>query len=162
MTSRSKKRAKAKKPKSILLRKCKHECGRPCADNRMECNTCRSRETRARNPISYAYFMLKKSAKNRRIKFTITMDWFRKFIAKTDYMEQKGQHLYDHLTIDRIENDKGYEAGNLQVLTRRDNSIKYWQDYRDKKKKEEQDNQGNTTVSYESDPIVKEPIKAPF
>lgn len=40
-------------------------------------------------------------------------------------MEHRGRGSEDK-TIDRIDNDKGYFIGNIQVLTKHDNSSKYW------------------------------------
>ena len=39
-------------------------------------------------------------------------------------MEKKGK-LFNKYTVDRIENHKGYEPGNLQLLTLSANSAKY-------------------------------------
>ena len=88
------------------------------------CSTCRSRVSRLNNPVRYAYLKLKDSAKRRNIVFAITLDWFKVFCKDTGYMERKGK-MFNKYTVDRIKNDKGYEPGNLQLLTLSENSYKY-------------------------------------
>lgn len=116
------------------MEQCRHKgCIRPAAVQRTECNTCRSRRWIDNNPIIYVWHMLKKSAKKRGLKFTITKEWFVEFIKKTDYMENRGR-LLSQLTIDRIENHKGYEPDNIQILTKSDNTLKYFHFDRENKK----------------------------
>ena len=70
-----------------------------------------------------AFLNLKSNAKRRGIPFTISFDYFKKFCYKTDYIAGKGRRS-DGFSIDRINNDKGYIPGNLQVLSFIDNCKK--------------------------------------
>lgn len=70
-----------------------------------------------------AWRTLKDHAKARGIKFAINLAYFRRFALKTDYLNRTGK-FGKCLTVDRINNLKGYEPGNVQVLTRAKNSEK--------------------------------------
>jgi len=88
-----------------------------------KCNSCASRQKRARNPLRYAYDVLKMNAKRREKPFTITFDYFKKFAIETDYIAGKGRTKKSY-SVDRIRNDLGYVPGNLRVLTCSDNARK--------------------------------------
>jgi len=75
------------------------------------------------NPLGYTYSRLKQNAKRRRKTFTLTLEQFGQFCTETNYLELKGKQG-SNLSIDRINNGKGYEVGNLQVLTLSANSRK--------------------------------------
>lgn len=95
-----------KKKKSNV---CKHKgCNNKPAPKRRECYKCRSRAIIKRKPIDMCFYWLKKSAKKRHLSFTITLEWFRKFITSTGYIENRGR-LADSLTIDRKDNLLGYD-----------------------------------------------------
>ncbi len=113
--------------KLTKIKLCKHGCGNEPAYHRRECFKCRSAGISARKPIDVVYYWLKKSAKKRRKEFTITLPWFRQWITSTGYMADRGR-LTDNLTIDRIRNNEGYTVGNLQILTKGQNTTKYWQE----------------------------------
>ncbi len=111
---------------SSEAKKCKHGCGSTdLAPQRRECYKCRSRNIVARKPGDMCYYWLKKSAKKRHYEFTITLPWFRNWVASTGYMKNKGR-MADSLTIDRIRNEEGYTVDNLQILTKSENSTKFW------------------------------------
>lgn len=80
------------------------------------CYRCAQRRNRERNPLVYAYKTLRSNARRRRHRFTLTLEEFEVFCIETGYLARKGRNP-DSLTIDRIDDRKGYEAGNLQVLT---------------------------------------------
>jgi len=65
---------------------------------------------------------LRDKAKQRKIEFTITFAEFESCVG-TDYHLQTG-HFAHCLTIDRIKNELGYIPGNIQPLTKSENSIK--------------------------------------
>lgn len=65
--------------------------------------------------------MIRHSAKKRDLPFTITLDEFKEFCAKTGYLERRGNQPED-LTIDRIDWNGGYHISNLRVLTHEENS----------------------------------------
>lgn len=74
-----------------------------------------------RRPATYTLNMLRHSARKRKLPFTITLAEFEKFCAETGYLEKRGNKP-DDLTIDRIDWNKGYSIGNLQVKTHAENS----------------------------------------
>ncbi len=97
---------------------CKNDPG-----NGTFCSTCRSRHTREADPEKYCYHALKNNAKRRGHHFTLTLQQFKKFCFKTNYLVGKGRTKTSY-SIDRIDNNKGYEMGNIRLLTVSDNSIK--------------------------------------
>lgn len=92
------------------------------------CSSCRCRLSRIKDPVRYAYNNLKNRAKQRNVVFTITLEQFREFCVKTKYIAGKGKSA-DSYTIDRIHEDIGYHADNIQVLVKRDNIKKYFLNY---------------------------------
>lgn len=92
------------------------------------CDTCATRRYREKYPILYAYVTLRSNAKRRRKVFTITMEYFEQWCVENRYLELKGQGGEDY-TIDRDDPRKGYEPGNLKLMTRAKNSRKRWADY---------------------------------
>lgn len=103
---------------------------KPKAKYRDVCSGCHSSNWAANNPIIYSWHMLKSSAKRRNIEFSLTKKEFINFIKKTKYMELKGR-LFDSLTIDRIKGHLGYKLGNIQILTKSENSSKYHTEEKD-------------------------------
>lgn len=57
------------------------------------------------------------------IPFKLNLGTFIKFAKQTDYLNRTGANGHC-LTVDRIDDDRGYEKGNLQPLTRIKNSEK--------------------------------------
>ena len=118
------------------MKKAKHlcktkYCRRSKNGHRSLCNTCEARAYRARHPIKYVYDTLKRNAKRRDKIFTITLVDFTEFIAGTDYLERRGRKN-ENLTIDRIDNNKGYILGNLRVMTNLENKKKYVEWFRNR------------------------------
>ena len=70
-----------------------------------------------------AFLNLKSNAKRRGHDCALTYDEFRQFAIQTDYIVRKGKTI-DSFSIDRIDNSKGYEMGNIQILTLSENSQK--------------------------------------
>lgn len=68
-----------------------------------------------RRPLTYVLNMLRNRAKQRGIPFTITLQEFEEFCAKTGYIEKRGHHP-GGLTIDRKDHDKGYHIWNIQIM----------------------------------------------
>lgn len=84
---------------------------------------------RTANPLKASYARLKAKANERGIVFTVTWVQFSKFAKDNNFSGVSGNGAQD-ATIDRIENGKGYEQGNLQLLTRSANAKKrHWYDY---------------------------------
>lgn len=80
---------------------------------------------RRNNPFKYAYQTLKDNAKRREKGFSLTLDEFKGFCLETGYMVLKGINAED-ATIDRIDESKGYELGNIRLLTVQDNAARRW------------------------------------
>ena len=92
------------------------KCGKPAAPGRKLCHACAMRRWRQNNPIKAAYFTLRDNAIRRGKDFSLTFAQFRKFCRGSGYLEGKGRKP-ECLSIDRIDNSRGYEKGNLAVLT---------------------------------------------
>lgn len=124
-----------KKPQS--KKKQKVNCHTPYCKNDKKhgnyCNKCQSRKVRAKNPIKYAWDMLKKSAKKRSKVFTISLADFTILCNESNYIERKGR-FNESLSIDRIKNELGYIKGNLRVVTNKVNRENYVEWYREQKK----------------------------
>jgi hypothetical protein len=94
------------------------------------CSTHRSQKCRANDPVRYAFYNLKASAKRRNIVFTITIEQFRDWCRKVKYIGFAGRSSTS-FTIDRIHNDIGYHIDNINVMQKGDNVKKYfYYDYR--------------------------------
>lgn len=96
---------------------------------RHQCHTCRSRAYTARHPDIVSFLNLKKSAKRRGHEFSLTIQEFREFAAKYDYLDKRGRQAWGY-TVDRVDREQGYHAWNIQVLTNSENAAK---DNRDRK-----------------------------
>lgn len=90
----------------------------------LKCSACRRREWAEKNPEKYLYGNLKGNARRRGKVFTITLEQFKEFLKEENYLERvrgRGKHC---ISVDRVDNSKGYEPGNLKAVTVSDNSIK--------------------------------------
>lgn len=87
------------------------------------CNTCRDRKFKEAHPEAYAYNKLKCNAKRRGKEFDLTINEFKEFCVKTQYLRGVGKFA-SSFSIDRIDPDKGYTKDNIQVLTLAENSRK--------------------------------------
>lgn len=96
------------------------------------CNTHYSDYWAKKNPVKYAFFNLKKSAKRRGKEFTITYEDFEKWATEVDLIKKHGKTAISY-HIDRIDNSKGYTPDNIQLLTNSDNVKKEHQIRRQKK-----------------------------
>jgi len=88
------------------------------------CCSCNYLQKKASNPVRVAYTSLKYHAKERGKEFSLTLEQFKEFCIKSNYLNCKGieKHSYH---IDRIDETKGYEIGNVQLLTNVQNVRKY-------------------------------------
>lgn len=84
-----------------------------------KCSTCRSRETRQRDPIRYIWLNLKNRAKQRPKEFTITLEEFRQWVIDNEFVPGQGW------SIDRKNNEHGYHIWNIQKMLLIDNINKY-------------------------------------
>jgi len=89
---------------------------RICYKHRME-------KWRAANPMRSSYCTLRDHAKCRRLAFTITFEDYREICETTRYLDEKGNEK-DCLQLDRIDPLRGYEPGNIEVITCSENTAK--------------------------------------
>lgn len=108
-------------PTENSLRKAKRgrcstpHCRRTARQGRNICNTCRDRKWRAAHPEHHLWKNLKKSAKKRGVPFSLTVDEFKAFCARTRYHELVGRNAMA-ASCDRIDDTKGYSADNIRCL----------------------------------------------
>lgn len=112
----------------------KGTCLNDARAGRSLCWKCEARKYRASRALNWTYKQLKSRAKRRGIDFTLTLDQWKEFCDNTEYLKLRGSGSED-MTVDRIMPEFGYSAGNIQMLTRRENSIKQIQDRKDKYKR---------------------------
>lgn len=117
--------ARTSTKKKLKPKRCTTEgCRRKPAPNRCLCNPCRSAKDKASDPVRYAYRVWKNNAKRRGKEFDITLEYFREFCYKTEYMTGKGR-TKESLHIDRVIESKGYVKGNIRTLKNEKNVKKY-------------------------------------
>lgn len=109
-----------------MKRNCKNiTCHNDAAPNRKICYKCRSANIKSKlGPAVMAWYWIRKSAKKRRIEFSLPKDWFIKFVTDSGYTAKSGR-LRDDLTIDRRNGDLGYTIDNVRVVTKSYNSAKF-------------------------------------
>lgn len=117
--------------KHIIKGRCQvKNCNTKCVGKM--CSTHRSQKTRASDPVRYAFNNLRNRAKQRGLVFTITLEQFRDWCHKVQYIGFKGRSAESY-SIDRKHNDIGYHVDNIQVLTKSENVKKYFSyDWRSK------------------------------
>lgn len=81
------------------------------------------RRYRKNKPERAAYNALKDHARARGIEFTISFDYFMRYVVTKGYVDGKGNSR-NGLTVDRKNNLLGYVVGNIQVMTRAKNAEK--------------------------------------
>lgn len=91
-------------------------CKKKCVGK--HCSTCRSKTTRAKDPIRYIFYNLRNRATQRPKEFTITLEEFREWCAKNNFPEEG-------YSVDREKNQYGYHIWNIQKLKLIDNINKY-------------------------------------
>lgn len=99
---------------------CHWGCSRPSRPGRADCNTCKSRKTRLKDPLGYLFRQVKESARKRSIPFHLTREQFQTFCEQTGYLDKRGREP-DDLTIDRIDSSGPYSVDNIRVLNWLDN-----------------------------------------
>lgn len=102
---------------------CERWCRNLRRKDRRRCHTHDTRRKRAKHPFRYAWHNLKGHAKARGISFRLPFPIFVRFALATQYLTRTGNHA-GAITVDRKNNLKGYTPGNVQALTRSENSIK--------------------------------------
>jgi hypothetical protein len=92
------------------------------------CSKCRGRRWATKFPLNYAFHNLRKRAKQRGKDFSLTRSEYIEFAIKTDYARLKGKTSLS-LSINRIDNLKGYHVGNIEAITLSENSRKQFVPY---------------------------------
>lgn len=109
------------------LRKCNTKGCRnwinPEKNHNYYCPKCASRRFKEAHPLKYSFIKLKARAKERGHAFTITYGYYERLAIQSGYAAGKGRSA-DSLSLDRIDPRRGYEPGNLQVITISENSRK--------------------------------------
>jgi hypothetical protein len=86
------------------------------------CEKCESRRWRANNPATAAFKDLRHNARNRGIKFSLSLDFFM-YLWNQGYGQHRG-HKSFQLHLDRIDPDQGYIDSNVRVITVAENVAK--------------------------------------
>ena len=102
-----------KKPKHVCPA---YRCKKNKAKKKGFCHRHHHVNQKQNNPIGYTYSLLKGNAKRRNKIFTLTLIEFTEFCDETNYIALKGK-TKNKASIDRKDNSKGYEAGNLRILS---------------------------------------------
>lgn len=96
---------------------CKHwGCTNESRPGSRDCETCKARKARIKNPEREVFRDVKKSAKKRGIEFNLSFDQFMEFDKQTGFTASRGKGKED-LVIDRIDPKRGYEFDNIRALT---------------------------------------------
>lgn len=106
------------------MKKCATEFCRNKADGQRYCEKCAKAKWRSDNPLKAAFHNLKTNAKRRGKEFSLTLADFEAFCFETNYISGKGKSKTS-LTIDRIDNTRGYHLDNLRVITNEENARKH-------------------------------------
>ncbi len=91
------------------------KCRKPPKGSGFCCAMCVDRKWRAKHPEHHLWNNLKKSAKRRKVPFTLTLDEFKAFCAKTGYHLKVGRDPLS-ASCDRIRDAEGYHADNIRCL----------------------------------------------
>lgn len=102
------------------MRKRRTRNGKPCGKY---CTTHDKANWRRNNPMKACFQTLRQNARRRGKPFGITFQYFAEFCYETKYMRGKGRSSKS-FTIDCIINELGYVEGNIQKLSKSDNSRK--------------------------------------
>lgn len=97
---------------------------KPALKGRRICQSCKHKRYVDKDPVRASFYRLRSHAKERGKYFDLTIDQFREFCIKTNYIEYKGIKK-DSYHVDRIDETKGYTIDNIQVKTNSDNIKKY-------------------------------------
>jgi hypothetical protein len=89
------------------------------------CGGCRSRKSRLADPVRYAFNNVKGRAARDGIPFTITLEDFRKWCVRVNYIGLKGKTLTGY-NIDRRYEDIGYHIDNIACIKKLPNIKKYF------------------------------------
>lgn len=110
-----------KKAKGICITE---RCMKPHKDGRNVCTRCHRIAFKNKHPYEYSYGKLRCNARQRGKDFSLTLEEFKEFAVKCNYIDRCGRTYYG-LHIDRIDENRGYHADNIQPMINSDNVKKY-------------------------------------
>jgi YesN/AraC family two-component response regulator len=99
-------------------------CRKKAEKNRTICRPCRTVREREANLARYSWRNQSRSAKRRGHVYTLTFEQYLEVAIPTGYLARKGR-FKESLHMDRIQENLGYVAGNMQTLTNSENIRKY-------------------------------------
>lgn len=99
------------------------KCKRPASKKSRFCYKCDYARRKEKDPVLWAYGVLRRNARRRGKPFEITLQEFTQFCYETQVLHGRGRASTSY-HIDRIDDERGYTKDNLQVLTNRDNARK--------------------------------------
>jgi hypothetical protein len=99
--------------------------------SRLICGTCKNRLYRQRNPLRASYIVHKSNAKYREISCTLTLEDWKEFCDRTNYLNLRGKEV-GCFVIDRIRHWEGYHKNNIQILSVQANAAKSVREKREK------------------------------
>lgn len=100
-------------------------CRRAAGKKQRLCPRCWYRRYAETNPIGCAFNNIRKRARQRGHPFTLTREEFARLVTESGWIEKRGKTAKS-LSIDRIDPRRGYEPGNVRVVTLSQNSrLKY-------------------------------------
>lgn len=79
-------------------------------------------------PLKYAFWDLRTNSKRRGVPFHLTLEQFRSFCEKFEYMTKRGRTKQCY-SIDRERLNEGYHINNIKMISVPDNSRKRWLEY---------------------------------
>lgn len=105
---------------------CAYACnGKPISKLGGLCYTHYRKKRRAVDKIAERYAQWLSKCRQRKISNDVTLEQFREFCQRTGYLITKGKRG-QNATIDRVRNWEGYTIDNMQLLTGRANTRKYY------------------------------------
>lgn len=104
-----------------------YRCSNKHTSKNRFCSKHNHRYQKYKNPYKYTFHQKRQRAKERGIVWKLTLDEFIEFCDEHNYMDTKGK-TKTSASIDRIDPSKGYEKGNLQILSLSDNTKKMHED----------------------------------
>lgn len=104
-----------------MVKTCKSEKCKGQAPKRGNyCYKCLYEKQKAKDPVKWAYGILRRNARRRGKSFEITLQEFAQFCYETEILHGRGRTSTSY-HIDRIDDELGYTKDNLQVLTNSQN-----------------------------------------
>jgi len=105
-------------------------CTKKAPKGRHMCYACARRDWAERNPEHYLFCNLRGNARRRGKEFGISLDEFKEFLEKENYLRRKRGRTKTSVSIDRPDNTRGYFADNMGTLTLKANAEKmHYVDY---------------------------------